>query len=120
MRRHLLLGALLLGLGSGVIATPVAHAQDLASFEKRTTVKTLANGLTVIIVERPEAPVFSYFTHVDVGGAQAVSYTHLDVYKRQEPRLVPAASNITNGVAVLRSEAAVHHAKTSRVALAGR
>ena len=70
MRRHLLLGALLLGLGSGVIATPVAHAQDLASFEKRTTVKTLANGLTVIIVERPEAPVFSYFTHVDVGGAQ--------------------------------------------------
>ena len=67
MRRHLLLGALLLGLGSGVIATPVAHAQDLASFEKRTTVKTLANGLTVIIVERPEASVFSYFTHVESG-----------------------------------------------------
>ena len=28
-------------------------AQDLASFEKRTTVKKLANGLTVVIYERP-------------------------------------------------------------------
>jgi len=27
----------------------------------------LPNGLTVIVVERPEAPVFSFFTHVDVG-----------------------------------------------------
>jgi predicted Zn-dependent peptidase len=48
----------------------LAVAQDLASFEKRTTVKTLANGLTVIICERPEAPVFSFFTHVDAGSAQ--------------------------------------------------
>src|SRR5437868_2531590 len=52
-----------------VAAAPVA-AQDLASFEKRTTVKVLPNGLTVIVIERPVAPVFSYFTHVDVGGAQ--------------------------------------------------
>src|SRR5271154_7012761 len=44
--------------------------QDLASFEKRITVKTLANGLTVIICERPEAPVFSFFTHVDAGSVQ--------------------------------------------------
>jgi predicted Zn-dependent peptidase len=28
---------------------------------------TLANGLTVLVCERPEAPVFSFFTHVDVG-----------------------------------------------------
>jgi len=48
----------------------IALAQDLASFEKRTTVKKLANGLTVIICERPEAPVFSFFTHVDVGSVQ--------------------------------------------------
>jgi predicted Zn-dependent peptidase len=46
---------------------PMAHAQDLASFEKRITVKTLDNGLTVVVCERPEAPVFSFFTHVDVG-----------------------------------------------------
>jgi len=34
----------------------LAAAQDLASFEKRITVKKLDNGLTVIICERPEAP----------------------------------------------------------------
>jgi predicted Zn-dependent peptidase len=45
-------------------------AQDLASFEKRITLKKLDNGLTVIICERPEAPVFSFDTHVDVGSVQ--------------------------------------------------
>ena len=47
-------------------------AQDLASFEKRTTVHKLANGLTVIILERHEAPVFSYATVVNAGSAQEV------------------------------------------------
>src|ERR1700678_1555541 len=47
-----------------------AAAQDVASFEKRITVKTLPNGLTLIICERPEAPVFSFFTLVDAGSAQ--------------------------------------------------
>jgi len=48
----------------------LALAQDVASFEKRITVKTLPNGLTLIICERPEAPVFSFFTLVDAGSAQ--------------------------------------------------
>jgi predicted Zn-dependent peptidase len=48
----------------------LAFSQDLASFEKRTTVKKLSNGLTVIICERPEAPVFSFYTHVDAGSVQ--------------------------------------------------
>src|SRR5690242_7795485 len=48
----------------------IAGAQDLASFEKRTTIKKLANGLTVIVSERPEAPVFSFYTHVDAGSTQ--------------------------------------------------
>jgi predicted Zn-dependent peptidase len=52
-----------------VLTAPV-FSQDLASFEKRTTVKVLANGLTVIVCERPEAPVFSFFTQVDAGSAQ--------------------------------------------------
>ena len=60
MRRIGLAAALLLA------ALP-ATAQDLASFEKRVTLKTLANGLTLLVVERPEAPVFSFFTHVDSG-----------------------------------------------------
>src|SRR5438105_15886075 len=53
-----------------LVSTALATAQDLASFEKRTTVKKLANGLTVVIYERPEAPVFSFFTHVDAGSVQ--------------------------------------------------
>ena len=47
-----------------------AFAQDLASFEKNVTVKTLPNGLTVVLYRRPEAPVFSFFTMVDAGSAQ--------------------------------------------------
>jgi predicted Zn-dependent peptidase len=68
MRRSLgvfsfLLLAILLAASSGL-------AQDVASFEKRTTVKVLKNGLTVILCERPEAPVFSFFTIVDAGAVQ--------------------------------------------------
>lgn len=48
----------------------LAFGQDLASFEKRITVKKLENGLTVIICQRPGAPVFSFFTHVDAGSVQ--------------------------------------------------
>jgi predicted Zn-dependent peptidase len=55
-----------------VLAALPAAAQDLASFEKRVTVKTLPNGLTLLVVERPEAPVFSFFTHVNAGSAQEV------------------------------------------------
>jgi predicted Zn-dependent peptidase len=53
-----------------LVLAALAAAQDLASFEKRTTVKTLDNGLTVVICERPEAPVFSFYTHVDAGSVQ--------------------------------------------------
>ena len=49
-----------------------AAGQNLAEFEKKITVETLDNGLTLIVMERPVAPVFSFFTHVDVGGAQEV------------------------------------------------
>src|ERR1700758_2887838 len=47
-----------------------ALAQDVASFEKRITVKKLPNGLTLILCERPEVPVFSFFTLVDAGSSQ--------------------------------------------------
>ena len=49
-----------------------SFAQDLKSFEKNVTVRKLANGLTVIYVQRPEAPVFSYATVVNAGNAQEV------------------------------------------------
>ena len=53
-----------------IIFSALALAQDEASFAKRVTVKKLANGLTLMICERPEAPVFSFFTLVDAGSAQ--------------------------------------------------
>ncbi|HEY1659751.1 MAG TPA: pitrilysin family protein [Candidatus Sulfotelmatobacter sp.] len=53
-----------------LILAAIAAAQDVASFEKRITVKKLPNGLTLLICERPEAPVFSFFTMVDAGSAQ--------------------------------------------------
>src|SRR5579863_1968411 len=59
--RTLLTGALL------ALCVASAPAQDVKSFEKHVTVKVLDNGLTVVICERHEAPVFSFFTHVDAG-----------------------------------------------------
>jgi predicted Zn-dependent peptidase len=56
-------------LVAAALTLPIT-AQDLASFEKRVTVKTLPNGLTVLILRRPEAPVFSFFTQVDTGSSQ--------------------------------------------------
>ncbi len=47
-------------------------AQNLASIEKRVSVKKLDNGLTLIVMERPQAPVFSFATVVNAGNAQEV------------------------------------------------
>jgi predicted Zn-dependent peptidase len=44
-----------------------SHAQDLKSFEQKITTKVLPNGLTLILCDRPEAPVFSYTTFIDAG-----------------------------------------------------
>src|SRR5690348_13347783 len=67
MRRFLRLSSLVL---VSITFLAGAMGQDIASFEKRTTVKVLKNGLTVIVCERPEAPVFSFFTMVDAGSVQ--------------------------------------------------
>src|SRR5262249_5953113 len=54
-----------------LLLAAVCAAHDLASFEKRVTVKTLRNGLTAVVCQRPDsAPVFSFFTNVDVGSVQ--------------------------------------------------
>lgn len=51
-----------------------AHAQEFAAIEKRfsqqVAVKKLPNGLTLIVCNRPEAPVFSFFTIVNAGSVQ--------------------------------------------------
>jgi predicted Zn-dependent peptidase len=60
-------------LAAGLFLLPLAlGAQDLESFEKGLTEYRLANGLTFLIVERPGAPVVSFYTYVDVGSAQEV------------------------------------------------
>ena len=51
---------------------PLAGQDLLADFEAKTSVHVLENGWTFIIVERPVAPVFSFATVVNVGGAQEV------------------------------------------------
>ena len=50
-----------------LVACSAARSQDLKSFEQRITTKVLPNGLTIIICERHDAPVFSYDTFVDAG-----------------------------------------------------
>jgi len=52
------------------VTTLSSFAQDIASFERRIQVRTLPNGLTVILMQRKEAPVFSFYTMVDAGSAQ--------------------------------------------------
>jgi predicted Zn-dependent peptidase len=56
-------------LAAGIVAMAAlaGFAQDLKSFEQKITTKVLPNGLTLIICERPEAPVFSYSTFIDAG-----------------------------------------------------
>jgi predicted Zn-dependent peptidase len=56
-----------LALMLAAMAAHGAFAQDLKSFEQKITTKVLPNGITLIICERPEAPVFSYSTFIDAG-----------------------------------------------------
>ena len=45
------------------------QAQYLKEFEEKVTEFTLDNGLTFVVIERPVAPVVSFATYVNVGGA---------------------------------------------------
>jgi predicted Zn-dependent peptidase len=49
--------------------TPSAPDKYEQAMDGRTTVRVLPNGLTLVISERHEAPVFSYYTMVDAGSA---------------------------------------------------
>ncbi|HVR97198.1 MAG TPA: pitrilysin family protein [Thermoanaerobaculia bacterium] len=70
MRRQTALALVL--LASLLTALPAAGQDLLKSFKARTTVHTLKNGWTFLIVERPEAPTFAFCTLADVGSAQEV------------------------------------------------
>ncbi|WP_221930339.1 M16 family metallopeptidase [Gracilimonas mengyeensis] len=62
------MGTFLLLLIMGAFFAP-AQAQYLEEFEDKVTEFTLDNGLHFIVIERHDAPVASFYTHVDVGGA---------------------------------------------------
>jgi predicted Zn-dependent peptidase len=49
------------------MACRIGLAQDLKSFEQKITTRVLPNGLTLILCNRPDAPVFSYTTYIDAG-----------------------------------------------------
>ena len=72
MARLLRMTAMALAAGCVLAAGMPASAQSLEAFEEKMTEATLDNGLTILVYERPTAPVVSFFTHVDVGGAQEV------------------------------------------------
>jgi predicted Zn-dependent peptidase len=54
-------------MATAFAGTSAMQAQDLKSFEQKITTKVLPNGLTLVICERPEAPVFSFSTFIDAG-----------------------------------------------------
>lgn len=56
-------------LGALCLTLPLALAQNLKEFEKNVTEFNLPNGLHFIVLQRPQAPVVSLVTRVDVGAA---------------------------------------------------
>jgi predicted Zn-dependent peptidase len=65
MHRKVLAGFWVLAI-SLILGQP-ALAQDIAKLESQVTTFTLDNGLRFIVVERHDAPVFTYFAQVKVG-----------------------------------------------------
>ena len=65
------LAALALTLALTASLPPRSHAQDPfeKNLEARTAVKVLPNGLTLVLCERRQAPVFSFYTEVNAGSA---------------------------------------------------
>ena len=69
MHRSVLAGLSILAFV--VLCAPPAQSQDIAKLEDQVTEFTLDNGLRFIVVERNEAPVFTYFAQVNRDNATA-------------------------------------------------
>lgn len=70
MHRNVLAG--LIALTALVSIAPTASAQDIAKLESQVTTFTLDNGLRFLVVERHDAPVFTYFAQVKVGSVNEI------------------------------------------------
>ncbi len=63
-----LISRIALGLAALAMSPALVYAQDLDAIAERVTEFTLDNGLHLIIIERPVAPVATFVTFVNVGG----------------------------------------------------
>jgi len=107
-----------------LLAHGFTAAQDLAAFEKNVTVETLDNGLTVIVYERPTAPVVSFFTHVNVGSAQEVpgitGLAHMFEHMAFKGTSVVGTKNYKKEMKAMADIDAAYHALASeRTAIGG-
>lgn len=59
------------GLLALVVSAPTC-AQSFKDMESRVVTKTLPNGLAVILLPRPTAPVTAFVTYADVGGVNEI------------------------------------------------
>ena len=57
---------------AAVLAASSAGAGGFEDLESQVKEYTLPNGLTFIVLERHDAPVFTYRTYVDAGGVDEV------------------------------------------------
>jgi predicted Zn-dependent peptidase len=76
-RRAASLILLALFLGGGLVPpfgpSSARAAADFASWQSQVKEYRLSNGLLLLVVERPFAPIFSFVTWVDAGGVDAPS-----------------------------------------------
>ncbi len=63
---------LLLVLMASILLIGTTHAQTFDAIKNQVKEHTLPNGMTFIVLERPEVPVISFHTYADVGSAQEV------------------------------------------------
>lgn len=71
MKTHRIAALVAVGLLALVVAAPTL-AQSFKDMESRVVTKTLPNGLKVILLPRPTAPVTSFVTYADVGGVNEI------------------------------------------------
>ena len=64
---------LLCALAVSLCRAVPAGAADFSQLKSQVKEYTLPNGLTFIVVERPESPVFSFQTYVDAGGVDELT-----------------------------------------------
>ena len=64
--------ATILALTALLALTSPVVAQDIGKLEDQVKTFTLDNGLRFLVVERPDAPVFTYFAQVKVGSVNEI------------------------------------------------